>query len=229
MHIGDAKCGSSSIQSSLEKSKSDLLSSKILYHPATKSNGHYSHLVLLNGRTRGNDSKQRELAEKNIREIKGLISKFSPDYLILSAENFFGIEPGKILSHIHDITGSEITDIHVVAFVRDPVGHYLSTLQQHLKADHLIPSPDSYSWNPAKSLRRWVDTISGENLYIRRFDRERLRNRSVVSEFEDIIRKITSNSSVSLRESVTTETLSAEQIVVLQKFRRDFLRESRAT
>jgi hypothetical protein len=62
VHIGDGKCGSSSVQASLYMASASLLEQGILYHAPAKTAGHFLYITLLNGSTRSDDSHQQEIA-----------------------------------------------------------------------------------------------------------------------------------------------------------------------
>lgn len=225
VHIGDAKCGSSSIQASLFKEKRNLRDQGILYHPPSIKNGHYSYVSLLGGRTRGNNQMLRKIAKDNVAETREIIGAGGFDYLILSAESLFFTEPSRIFELVHDIAGED-AGIHIIAFVRHPVDFYLSITQQILKANHEFIQPENFIRDVYPPLVAWKNTLI-ESLTLRLFDRKFLSDGSVISEFSRMLRDITTNESIFLSAESRNISFSAEQLIVLQNFRRDFLAQER--
>lgn len=226
IHIGDAKCGSSSIQGSLFRARQNLRRKGILYHPATAGNGHYSYITLLNGRTRGNNALQADIARKNIAETRAIIKDDAPDYLLLSAENLFGVSPVQLSRLVAEIAGCP-QPMHVIVFLRHPVDLFLSTVQQSLKADHEILVPPAFTRDMATPLRRWLTQEGCEGITARLFDRASLTGGSVVAEFASILRRITCNPALTLLDVNENSSLSVEQMILLQRLRRDVLADSR--
>lgn len=224
IHIGDAKCGSSSIQASLYSYRETLLDHGVIYHPASTSNGHYSYITLLGGRTRGDDTNQAEMARKNLRETSDLVSKHNPRYLILSAENFFGVNPALISNLIDDALGF-LTKKHVISFLRHPVDLYLSTVQQQLKADHKFSAPETFKRDLVRPFKLWAAQKDLESVSVRLFSANHMKDKSVIAEFNSVLSKITNDESINLPDMRANTSLSAEQMIVLQDFRKDFLSE----
>ena len=221
IHIGDAKCGSTSIQSSLHASRELLLQHGILYHP-TKENAHYSYITLLNGVTRGNNEKQISIARKNIQETQNLIRKHSPKYLLLSAENLYNVKPEVLYPLISEIVGFP-PQIHIIGFLRHPVGLFLSTIQQQLKANHIFTAPDAFKRDMTGTFLRWKSLPQTQSMHARLFDRSALKDGSVVSEFCRIICEITGDAGIDMPDIIENSSLSVEQMILLQKVRHDFL------
>ncbi|SEI72697.1 hypothetical protein SAMN05518849_101696 [Sphingobium sp. AP50] len=223
LHIGDAKCGSSSIQSSMQVAQKELLEAGILYHAPSKTSGHFSYITLMNGKTRGDNEKQKEIAKRNISEIKELIEQHSPKYIVLSAENFFNTHPSKILNLLKDILGAFPEELHVVAYVRHPISHYLSTIQQMLKANSQFIQPQTYCRDTASTFSRWLNEPLCTSVDARLFDRTRLKGGSTVTDFQDYLRGVTGIENFELEDISENNGLSTEQIILLQRFRRDFM------
>jgi hypothetical protein len=227
IHIGDAKCGSTSIQASLYDSRELLLQHGILYHPA-KENAHYSYITLLNGFTRGNNEKQTSIARKNIQETQALIQQHSPKYLLLSAENLYNVKPEVLYPLISEIVGFA-PQIHIIGFLRHPVGLFLSTIQQQLKANHVFTAPDTFKRDMTGTFLRWKPLPQTQSMHVRLFDRAALKDGSVVFEFAELIREITGNVGIDIPDVTENSSFSVEQIILLQKVRHDFLSMEKGT
>lgn len=222
LHIGDAKCGSSSIQASLFQARAELLAQGVLYHPASPTNGHFSFVTLVNGQTRGNDADQEALARRNIAETRELVALHRPEYLLITGESLFSVAPDLLMGLLTEITGTP-APAHVVAFLRHPVEFYLSGVQQALKASHEFTPPHEFLRDTPGTFRRWKAFDGCASITTRLFDRRRLTGGSVVAEFDAILRAITGLNLPTLPEANANTSLSAEQMIVLQHFRRDFL------
>ena len=98
LHIGDAKCGSSSVQASLHTARDELLSHGILYHAPSLLNGHSCYTTLFDGKTRGDNDQQKRIAVQNLSENKEIIAKQSPRYVIFSGETLFNVSPEAMIS-----------------------------------------------------------------------------------------------------------------------------------
>nr|WP_319513672.1 hypothetical protein [uncultured Cohaesibacter sp.] len=222
IHIGDATHGSSFIQSGLHSFRKALLDKGILYNPVSTGTGHYSYITLLGGRTRGNDTVRAEMAAKNLRETSDLVSKYKPRYLLLSAENFLGANPEEISKLIDRSLGLE-TKKHIIAFLRHPVDFYLSTVQQQLKADHKFAAPYTFRRDIIQPLSLWRQQRDLKSISVRPFNESRINDSSAIAEFSSILRDITGDSTINIPDIRANNSLSVEQIILLQEFRRYFL------
>lgn len=223
VHIGDAKCGSSAIQASLFAASEELLTCGVLYHAPQPNSGHFSYITLLKGKTRGNNEEQQKIARNNIVETRDLISKYKPNYLVLSGESLFNVPPSDIIGLCQDIIGTPLKQLHVIAFLRHPVELYLSSTIQTLKASHEFNSPLRYARETPATFRRWRAFSECTSLTVRLMDRAHLAQGSVVAEFRNILRGFTGLTNLKLEDHDENVSLSAEQAVLLQRFRRDFL------
>lgn len=226
IHIGDAKCGSSSIQASLFQMRDALLEQGILYHPASPSNGHFGYITLLNGKTRGDNTEQEAQSRRNIAETRALIHEHKPAYLLLSGESLFSVPPDLLAGLLEEICGT-LPPIHIIAFLRHPVDFYLSGVQQGLKGNHEFIAPTRFIRDTPGTFRRWSAFPACRSMTARLFDRSRLTGGSVVSEFSAILRGIVGQTFPELPDANRNTSLSAEQMILLQQFRRDFLADSK--
>lgn len=196
----------------------------ILYHPAVPAGGHFSFVTLCNGKTRGNNTKQEMLARENIAETRDLIAAERPDYLLISGESLFSLHPDILMPVLTEITGTPVP-VHIVAFLRHPVDFYLSSVQQALKASHDFVAPKTFRRDFSSTFDRWSAYPGCESITVRLFDRQHLTNGSAVAEFSAILQTIAGPDTPKLPEANVNSSLSAEQMIVMQKFRRTFLAE----
>lgn len=225
IHIGDAKCGSSAIQASLFAAEEALLARGIIYHAPRSTNGHSSYITLMGGQTRGDNDEQAALARRNVAETRELIATHRPRYLLLSAENFFTLAPERVTRVLSEVIGGEPEAVHILGFLRHPVGFYLSGIQQELKASHEFLGPADFQRDMASTFRRWLNWPACASVTARLFDRRFLTEGSAVAECASVLRNITGQDDLSLSDADQNTSLSAEQTILLQQFRRDFLAE----
>jgi len=215
IHIGDAKCGSSSIQKSLCQANDLLRSNNILYHTPEYSTSHSAYLSLNGRNTRVNEFTSRRRATRNIEDIRTLVKNLDIDYVILSSEYFFNLSVGEIYYYLSKLKLT-ITGVHIIGYVRTPDSMYLAMQQQKLKASHYITPPDKYRRDIVAIFNEW-EPLS-KSVHVRLFN----KITSVVQDFGQVLESIT-GLKIDLPEVVINESLSAEQMIVLQKFRQKYL------
>lgn len=215
LHVGDGKCGSSSIQASLFQAREALAQQGLVYETATPRSGHFSMVRLIGGTTRGDDTAQLTMAERSRERIRQALRPDST--VILSAENFLALDPERVLDLCRMIS-PEIGDVRVIAYVRPPESMYLSLVQQQLKADHRYVLPQVYQRPIDRYLSRWSDRVGHENLSVGLFDRARLRDGDVVADFAARLSAL-SGAEIGLGSSQSNLSLTAEQLIVLQQMR----------
>lgn len=222
LHVGAGKCGSTAIQQGLWRGAEQLRDSGILYHPAA-NNGHFNYKTLLGGQIRGNNRKATLQAERNATEIKKAVSADSPRYVLFSAESFFDVDPGRLLTLLDELVPG-YPRVHVVAYVRCPTEHYVSMVQQQLKGSHRITPPQTYNCPLIGRLLDWRENGRAVRVSVRHFERQKLVGGSAVEDFAEVLKTIVGHH-IALPEVDANVSLSAEQMIVLQRFRRVLLSE----
>ena len=215
LHVGDGKCGSSSIQASLYEAREDLGRAGLIYETATPKSGHFSLVRLIGEQTRGDDEVQLALARKTLDLIRARLPRNR--HILLSAENFFTLDPERVVALCRMIS-PEISGIKVISYVRPPVSMYLSLVQQTLKAHHFFGLPQNYQRPIDRCLSRWTSLVGADNIASGIFDRDLLYRHSVVPDFARRLSALT-GIDVSLGASEANTSLTAEQLVVLQTMR----------
>lgn len=216
LHIGDGKCGSSSIQASLWHSQETLLESGIVYVSPGPGGGHSSFNSLLNVSSRAiNSGKLPKIANECIKSINYVVQNNQHDYLILSSEGFFNIPPKNILTLLDRFT-FEISGVHVIGYIRAPEAHYVSWMQQRLKANGEISAPEKFVRNFARPFRRWANQSICRSVCPAVFDKNSLFEGSAVRDFNQTLRHITGRRDLVLDEHFANESITAEQMIVMQ-------------
>lgn len=158
LHIGSGKAGSTTIQDNLFVWRKELMDGGILVPEIDGRRVNQKEIADIFGNS-GDDVQSRRLLSKILSDIRTL----SPKFIIFSSE-FMWINqdcaPGakRVLSDVCD-------DIRVVAFLREPVGYYLSLMQQILKATDEILDPNSWTANYRENLAPWK-SVFGDKLSI---------------------------------------------------------------
>jgi hypothetical protein len=222
LHIGAGKCGSTSIQAALADARNALLSDGILYDPIGRGSGHFAYAALMGFTTRGGVEQDKSAALHNIHSISAFVANNPVKFLLFSAESFFRRGPASIIEVLQKLD-VRIEGIHIIAYVRNHADLYLSLVQQQLKASHTFCLPENFALHAARTLRRWQSNHLCRSVNLRIFDAKTLRNGSVVADFEEVLRGITGVEGIVLQDVRENESISAEQMIAMQDFRRDFL------
>jgi hypothetical protein len=221
LHVGDPKCGSSSIQTSLFHGREGLRAQRILYESQNPPSGNYCLTTLIGGSTRGDDGVQMGHARNTVAKLAS--ARGDADHIILSAENFIRQPPEDILSIVRMID-PDVQDVDVVAYVRHPAAMYLSQAQQAIKASTRFIPPGAYRRPIHEALERWENSPDVASVTVRLFDRNSLTGGDVVADFQSVLRELTDRH-VTLPAARANRSLSAEQMVTLQYYRGHYCAE----
>lgn len=222
VHIGDGKCGSSSIQKALYEARNDLRTQGITYETATPKAAHFNLVTLIGRATRGNYEVQSEQARTSVRLIRAAAGP--KDTILLSAESFFMLPPVRLISILQTMS-DRIDRLDIIAYVRPPDGMYLSLVQQLLKGSHHYTKPDAYLHRIDHHLGQWQENVQKTSLTVRLFDRARLPNGDVVEDIAEVLRGLTGKPGIHLQGASENTSLSSEQLVVLQVMRAQFMKD----
>lgn len=224
MHCGEGKTGSSSIQMMLKSSNKKLMENNILYY-SMFNNGHFDFSYIVGKRHRVPKDRDKLILDRvknTVTKIKNLANEHQPNFIILSSESFFGLTHDEIKKTINYL-GIEFTDIYCIVYVRCPVDYYLSVTQQKIKASHIINNPFTFKRNIAAPLITWQKFVGPSNFIGAVFDRKTLSQGDVVVDFIEKLEEITQKK-IGINEwSTVNESITAEQMILLQEYRLNFL------
>jgi hypothetical protein len=154
LHVGHAKTGTSSIQSSLAAARGPLSEAGVLYPmpPSFLSNS-TNHNSLASGfgsedrvlrglkhKIQGSTLTTSDIFDRYCREIVSQIDKMIPHTIIISGEALFRPLDGPEADPFVKFVKSISNNISVCVYTRRPSEYYLSSMQQKLKASHFIIS-----------------------------------------------------------------------------------------
>lgn len=225
VHIGDGKCGSTAIQSSLYQSRAALAAQGILFETLTPSSGHTVIPLLLGLKSRVTDPARLDLARSILELLRAKSEQY--DWIVISAENLINLDPAelpKLLSWVSDKT----EDVHAIAYVREPAAMYLSSVQQILKGNHHYVRPENYQRRVDRKIGQWHERIGDSNFKLRLFDRNALVSGDVVADFSAYLSRLTGKT-IDLVEQRSNASMTAEQMQVMQIYRRQVLRNVAGT
>lgn len=215
VHIGDGKAGSSAIQHALSRKENELREKNIICDGVL--HGHYSLPTLIGRRYRSDDARSLDRAHDTVEALRKAC-KAKPDAtVIISAESFMNLATQDVVGLLQLIS-DEISSLKIVAYVRSPAEHYLSKVQQELKGDSAFTPPDRYVRRLDLIVDRWIRDERCSEVVVRPFRRDLLADGSVVRDFEDVLEQLTSKK-LELEDASENSTISAEQMIVLQRFR----------
>lgn len=223
IHIGQAKTGTTSLQSAFSASRAALRAQGFLY-PDCRGEPNHGLLTVplmtqpqrsLRARV-GTDPEAARAYSLQVwselsDQIAGAAAETAIETVILSSEFFWRAQfVDKLRPLIARFVAAE-TELEFLAYIRRPSEHYVSLAQQTLKANHILP--------PLARLDRAMFTkFSGIGpLTIRGFDRQSLIGGDIVADAAAVLgiddRRLTRP------EAEANTTISAEAMVLLQEHR----------
>ncbi|WP_322892191.1 MULTISPECIES: hypothetical protein [unclassified Yoonia] len=227
LHIGHPKTGTTSIQNTLSAARPWLLERGVLY-PQTKLTK-LNHRVLgpaiydytddsvLNARLGGTKEKALQTSIRECESVLEQVAKARPKTVILSSEGLFGsllnARPEKMREFVQRISNDPP---RILGYVRSPTLYYLSIQQQRLKGARLLKQPSKYRRLDAVAA---LQDCLGTEVELRAFQRDRLINYDVVSDFAEWIGHPELVPQFSVEEENTS--ISAEAMSVLHRLAPD--------
>ncbi len=219
LHVGDAKCGSTSIQGSLKQARASLLAKGLVYETGSSGFNHVDLVRLVRPKARGNLEESLVRGKEIVETLRTTLKK--DQTVLLSAENFLTLPPEEFLPILRQIS-PEDPDIKVIAYVRAPTDMYLSFAQQYIKGARHFPQPQHFNRPLDRLLTAWRDFPYVSELRVRPFDRKRLAGGDVTEAFAGVLQDLTGHE-IALPQMGRNRTLSDEQMIVLQHLRRSVL------
>lgn len=215
VHIGDGKCGTTSLQTALYRAKADLAQAGITYSSVARN--HSSLITLLGKSHRGDDQRLHAQADELINSMKEDLQH--NDTALLSSEYFFNFTPDE-LREILSAISTPIQRLDIVAYLRPPHEMYLSWVQQNLKGASTLKTPEMFMRRVNVGLARWVEDEGKDSLTVRLFDKSRLVGSDITSDFSELLNTIRPSFEIDLQSVRLNASLTAEQTSVLQILRK---------
>ncbi|MEG5067187.1 tetratricopeptide repeat protein [Microcoleus sp. B3-A4] len=222
IHIGTAKTGSTAIQKSLtfsfKNNQNNILYAGLphckiapLYYQEYKDlpRGFLYHY---------SESEFKDLKEEYKTNLFNLLRIHQN--IILSSEYFSVFKFKQIEKLRIDLDNIGGCEYQILVYIREPASYYLSLAQQQLKASSSFTSPRNYHYTFMNTVNLWSKVFSPEQLNIRIFNREFFPEGSVILDFQNCVEKFFNKKiKLDLGSSDANESLSAESMIILQKYR----------
>jgi hypothetical protein len=192
-HVGQAKTGSTAMQSTFYASR-DALASKGVLYPEPFKKDHLNHRMLFAHLFEAEDVPRHiskdfdheslpRIAQAFARSIRGEVEDEKPSCVLLSSEsrfsNRFGVEQRRAFKAM--LEGIDLREPEIVVYIRRPSSYYLSSMQQHLRQSHKVKKP--YFHRVAATTAGFVEDFGEANTHVRAFDRKALNGGDVVRDF----------------------------------------------
>jgi hypothetical protein len=227
LHLGDTKTGSTSIQQSLFEMREPLAGRGVLYCVPQGKESHLVYARVVSGKQKTRDAergkrrsgKEASIVAANRREIGELVASGRFTHSIYSGEGYLISGPQQV-ARIVEFVEAQRDGFHAIAYIRSPESMYLSSVQQGLKRRDKVRPPDDFFHPYVQSIDNWASHPACRSFTLRHFDRARLVDGSVVRDFQNVLSQFFDFGGLSLPEKHANESLSAEQMIVLQEYRR---------
>lgn len=191
VHVGMAKAGSTTLQTSLARSVDFLRDQGVLYPRPNSDDGHSLLAPIVSGttepflftkgkyRSTGDFSKA---SQRFMKSIERQIVKEKPKVLILSSEYLSSTFCYTHASTLKDLLARWSTDIDIVIYLREPRSLYTSSLQQTLKFSSRFTPPDQHTCQYRSFISHYDDVYPGRvNIVL--FDFAQFKNNCMVTDF----------------------------------------------
>jgi hypothetical protein len=226
LHIGMTKAGSSALQAGLFSVRQQLTDSGVLYPDGGRVRN--SHILLLQGlvpparlprglrRLYGDNIAALERDMRAwLAAVETAIEVTRPHTVILSEEFLFYVVDESALMELRRRMLNLGHTVEVVVYVRRPSEHYLSSVQQLLKASHRIPGPNPITYRP--TIEGYANHVA-DRLHVVQYDRDKWRDGDILRHFLTVFVP-----DADVREMVpvkqVNESLSAEAMSLLAEYR----------
>lgn len=227
LHIGPNKTGTSSIQDSLARNR-EVLEAAGYYYPPCGERSYFiassfcqdpksifGNEVHLNG-----DVDQiKRLDQEQLDHIKQFAARGAETTLLLSSEWVGGLDSEE-LTQLREFLNSICLTVEVLAYIRDPIKHKVSLLQQDVWVGGALLDPMSLKGGATQAIHKKMSKVFGKEAYTaRKFSKSSLVEGCVVTDFLSAcgVRKDTINALDIIR---TNENRSYEALLIADAYNR---------
>lgn len=195
LHIGSPKAGSTTLQAMLHANKAALAEQGVLAWEADVSKG--ASATVLSSRflprnrpllphERLHFSSRAEAtawSEANWSRMIATVRSDRPPLTVISSEGLFAATD---VASVNSALGAVFDTVTILAYVRDPAAHYVSALDQQIRAGARLsdlPLPGRFHLPPFATVRNWRGLLGPERVILRNFSRENLVDGDLVTDF----------------------------------------------
>lgn len=236
-HVGQAKTGTTALQSTFAASRDALRRKGVLYPPAFKKDN-INHKMLFAHLFEPRDVPRHvladfpqealaEIAETYAKRLKAKIERQRPDLLLLSSESRFTNKLDREKRGAFQALLAEmgVSDPEIAIYIRRPSSHFLSLLQQNLRHSHEVRKLRSI--RVAAIVAGFEEDFGLERTHVRAFDRKALIGGDVVRDFVETYLAPHGVAYEDLTAGVEDNvSLSAEGTDIVRRFRLAFYRKN---
>lgn len=189
IHIGMNKTGSTSIQNALRQfddgrtfyAQLSHINHSIPVYTAFHKNYARYHIW----RKKGLPLEEIDRLRRDYRaDLAAQLARPDRQRVLISGEDISSLDPNGAREFI-DLVRKYAKTIKIVIYVRDPVGFAASSFQQRIK-DGSAEIPEVIRPGYENRIGKFVDLVGAENIIVRIFSRDLLKNGNVVDDFCDI-------------------------------------------
>lgn len=238
LHIGIPKTGTTALQTSLQNSYSILLRSGVLYPKCGRGIRFSKHVLMLQPvleferlpRSLRQDHAQpediRRWHEIYSEAVRSQIASQKPRCTVLSSENLARPFDSEQLRRMSDeLESYGVGEVEVAVYLRRPSSFFLSSAQQKLKASHQLKQPSARAYRAI--LEAYAELVGQQNVRPRVFDRAALVDGDIVADFCAAYLADEGVDPKALKPGErSNETMSAEAMDIVLRYRWDFEREN---
>lgn len=228
LHIGTNKTGTTSIQETLHRAAEEGMLGDICYPQFKRRNHNYLAAVYksVDRLPRNYRNRREEIGpeafKRSTEDFKDELfqSIKENERTILSAEYLSRFADNEVHALATDLAQLGIEKIGVVVYVRNPASHYLSNVQQTLKASSTFVSPALWKHPVHQMLRAWGTEF--QEVIVRPFERGRLVGGDAVRDFLNVASSFFGINELDIPAATENQSISAEGMIILQRYRQQF-------
>ncbi|WP_171211834.1 hypothetical protein [Ruegeria sp. HKCCA5426] len=234
VHIGSPKTGTTAIQNALANARETLKSSGVVYprglinrisrNEILDNHNEILDVIIRDPKNWGRSSRllYGDVDSERLKKTEG--SRFlnelkGAERVVLSAELLFGYRPDDIGKFFDLCRECGFQQPLVVAFLREPVGLYVSMAQQVLRGSAALPPPSGFRMNYCGSLGKWTKR---ENTQLEAVAYDSVTD--VVNHFGQLINEHMDTQVGGKLKSLPNmnKSISAEAMILLQDYQKRF-------
>lgn len=183
LHVGLPKTATTTIQHVMDTAKADLAAVGVLYPGTTQT-----QVALVQHSQFRQRAGEPDLLGEAMGEVREEVRAAQPSRIVLSCERMIQVSPGAVLrlQKAIEVWLPEVTDVRVLAYLRDPVSWATSLCQQRLKMGtarraEFLADPWPLALEPM--LSKYVDRYGLSAVSVRHQHPDHLVNGNVVDDF----------------------------------------------
>jgi hypothetical protein len=227
IHIGTGKTATTTIQKTLNIYSQRNVLNDFLY-PDIGSYNHHDLVILVQDYERLPRTVMQKFeshdayktAQDNLK--KKLINQFDKSKnILISSEYLSTLSKNEIFLLKKELDTIGDFDVKICIYVRDPILHYKSYVQQICKASTSIHNPNKYRYDFKGMILRWKSYFP--NIVVRPFAKDKLVGNCIFQDFMCLVNDFFNiKSGAKFTPEISNESLSLESLSILVNYRKYF-------